>query len=58
VLAIAIELLTAPPAQPPSPQAIAIKAAAIAARGAIRETRNKITEKSLMQVQSDIVKID
>jgi hypothetical protein len=58
LLAIAKELLGAPPAQPPRPQAIVNRTAAIAVRRTIRTTRNKITEKSLMQVQSDIVKID
>jgi hypothetical protein len=47
LLAIAYELLAAPPAQPPSPQAITSSAAAIAARGA----RNKIADASLIAVK-------
>ena len=46
LLAIAKELLAAPPAQPPRPQPIVTRAAAIAARGTILQTRNKITERS------------
>jgi hypothetical protein len=49
LFAIAKELLVAPPlAQPPRPQAIASRAAAIAARGTTLQTRNKITERSLI----------
>ena len=43
LLAIANELLAAPFAQPPRPQAIVTRIAAMAARGAIRKTRNEMT---------------
>jgi len=41
-------LLAALPAQPPSPQAIASSAAAIAARVAVDRLRNKIADASLI----------
>jgi hypothetical protein len=58
LFAIAKELLAAPPlAQPPRPQAIASRTAAMAARAAIPKTRNEMTGRSCIN-QSDIVKID
>ena len=45
LLAIAMELFAAPPAQPPRPQAALTKAAAIVAR---MQTRNEIADRPCM----------
>src|ERR1700733_11441272 len=42
-------LAAPPPAQPPSPQAIAISANAIAVRGAIQPARNRVVKVNLMR---------